>query len=373
MPDAKKALMGLAVIGLKKKTEHDAKRDGKRDLDPKDNRGASGSDEQKRPPRGWRGAFALVKDSASEWNKDAAPRLGAALSYYTVFALAPVLLLAISVAGLVFGNEAAQGQIVGELRGLFGDDTAKMVQEMLAKSSTTSSGVIGTVVGFVTLIIGATAVMIELESALNSVFKVKRKSGRGIKGAIKDRVLSLGLILSLGFLLVVSLVASAVLTAVGGLLDRFSFPGAAIVSQLLANAVSLGVIGLLFAVIFKFLPDTTLAWRDVWIGAFVTSALFHVGKILIGIYLGQASVASTFGAAGSLAVLLVWVYYTAQIVLFGAEMTRLVALRYGSGVHPDADAVCAPRLDDHAVGVNSGSSSGVKGGASGTMPRPHTA
>ncbi|HEY0714821.1 MAG TPA: YihY/virulence factor BrkB family protein, partial [Polyangia bacterium] len=196
-----------------------------------------------------------------------------------------------------------------------------------------------------------------------------------------DRFLSLGLVLSLGFLLIVSLVASAVLSAVGGMLDQFSFPGAAIISQILANVVSIGVIGLFFALIFKFLPDTHLAWRDVWVGAFVTSVLFHVGKILIGIYLGHASVASTFGAAGSLAVLLVWVYYTAQIVLFGAEVTRLFALRYGSGVQPDADAIPAPRLDDTAVGVNNGNSGNKSvtpnvetGGPSSTgMPRPRTA
>ncbi len=299
----------------------------------------------KRPARstGARATFNLVKDSFSEWSADKAPRLGAALSYYTVFAIAPVLLLAISVAGLVFGRDAAQGQVLEELRGLLGADAAKMVQEMLAQSAGKGSGVVGTVVGLFTLVLGATAVMIELEAALDAVWKVKPRPGRGIKGLIKERVLSLGLVLTLGFLLLVSLVTSAVLAALGGTLERVSFPGAAVVGQVLTNLITLGIIGVFFALVFKFLPNAHIAWRDVWVGAMVTSALFHVGKIGIGYYLGRASVGSTFGAAGSLAILLVWVYYTAQIVLFGAEFTKLWAERRGSGVHPKKDAVPAPR------------------------------
>jgi membrane protein len=308
------------------------------------------SEEAPKSPRRWRGAYQLTKAAFQEWNADKAPRLGAALSYYTVFAIAPVLLVAISVAGLVFGKDAAQGEIMGQLRSMLGPETATMVQDMLAKSAERSSGIVGTVVGILTLLLGATAVMIELESALDVVWKVRPKPGLGIKGLVKDRILSLGLILSLGFLLLVSLLASAVLGAVGGLMERTSFPGVSIVSQILNNAVSLGVIALFFALVFKYLPNVKIAWRDVWVGALVTSALFHVGKIGIGIYLGHASVGSTFGAAGSLAVLLVWVYYTAQIVLFGAEITRLYAERYGQGVAPDADAVPAPRAAEMATG-----------------------
>ena len=292
----------------------------------------------------------LIKDAAVEWSADKAPRLGAALSYYTVFAVAPVLLLAISVAGLVLGQAAAQGHIVAQLNGMFGADTAKMVQEMLAKSAARSSGIIGTVVGVVTLLLGATAVMIELESALDVVWKVRPRSDRGWMGDVKDRVLSLGLVLSLGFLLLVSLVASAVLSAVGGLLERMSFPGAATLGQIMSNLVSLVVIAAFFALVFKYLPKAKIAWRDVWIGALVTSGMFHVGKIAIGVYLGHATVASTFGAAGSLAVLLVWVYYTAQIVLYGAELTRLIAERYGAGVRPDREAEPAPRAAECATG-----------------------
>jgi membrane protein len=300
-------------------------------------------DKRKAPPaRGLKGAWQLIRDAAKEWSNDKAPRLGAALAYYTVFAIAPVLLVAMSVAALALGQEAAQGHILDELRSMFGDDTAKMIQEALAKSSERKSGVIGTVVGVGTLLVGATAVMIELEAALDAVWKVVPRPGRGIKGLIRERLLSLGLVLSLGFLLMVSLVTSAVLAAMGDLLERWSFHGADVVGHILNNTLSVGLIAVFFALIFKYLPNTKIAWRDVWFGALVTSALFHVGKIAIGFYLGRATVASTFGAAGSLAVLLVWVYYSAQIVLFGAEMTRLFAERYGSGVHPDENAIPAP-------------------------------
>jgi membrane protein len=302
------------------------------------------------PARGWRGAFHLIKDAASDWSKDQAPRLGAALSYYTVFAIAPVLLVAISVAGLVLGKDAAQGRILDELGALLGPDTAKMIQEMLARSAETSSGVIGTVVGLGTLLLGATAVMIEMEAALDAVWKVKPKPGRGIKGLVKDRILSLGLVLSLGFLLMVSLVATALLSGLGGVLESFSFPGAALLGQVFNTALTLGVIAAFFALIFKYLPNTKIAWRDVWVGAVVTSLLFNVGKVAIGVYLGRATVASTFGAAGSLAVLLVWIYYSSQIVLFGAEITRLYAERYGSGIHPDEDA--EPVLNAPQVATN---------------------
>jgi membrane protein len=291
------------------------------------------------PARGWKGALHLIKDAARDWSNDKAPRLGAALSYYTVFAIAPVLLVAISVAGLVLGKDAAQGRILDELGAMLGSETAKMIQQMLAKSAETSSGVIGTVVGLGTLLLGATAVMIELEAALDAVWKVKPKEGRGWKGLIKDRILSLGLVLSLGFLLMVSLVMTALLAGLGGLLDRFSFPGAAVLGQIFNTALTVGVIAAFFALIFKYLPNTRIAWRDVWVGALLTSVLFNVGKVAIGVYLGRATVASTFGAAGSLAVLLVWIYYSSQIVLFGAEITRLYAERYGSGIRPDEDAV----------------------------------
>lgn len=290
-------------------------------------------------------AWTLLRDSVKGWSDDKAPRLGAALSYYTVFSLAPVLLIVISVAGLVLGGDAAQGRLLDQMRGLLGNDAAKLVQEMLASTAKRKSGIIGTVVGVATLIAGATAVMLELEAALDEVWKVERKGGGGIKAAIFDRILSLGLVLTLGFLLVVSLAASAALAAVGSLLDRW-FPGASIVAPILQNALSIAIIGVFFAVLYKFLPNAKIQWRDVWVGAFATSFLFHVGKIGIGFYLGRASVGSTFGAAGSLAVLLVWVYYTAQILLLGAEFTRVWANRVGGSVVSASGGTVASTLPE---------------------------
>ncbi|MES1172165.1 MAG: YihY/virulence factor BrkB family protein [Bacteroidota bacterium] len=286
-------------------------------------------------------AWELLKTTFSGWSDDKAPRLGAALSYYTAFSLAPVLIVVISVAGLAFGQDAAQGRIVEQLQGVFGREAAEVIQTMLAKANEPRSGVIGVVVGFVTLLVGATGVVIELQDALNTVWKVIPKPGRGIKGLIKDRILSFALILGFGFLLLVSLVASAGLEAMGGVVSRF-IPGWVILGYILNYAVSLLAITSLIAMIFKFLPDARVAWRDVWIGAFATSVLFHVGKYLIGLYVGRAGVGSPFGAAGALAVLLVWIYYTAQIILLGAEFTKAYANRLGGHVVPSKDAVAAP-------------------------------
>jgi len=267
--------------------------------------------------------------------------MGAALSYYTAFSLAPILVLAISIAGLAFGRDAVQGRIVGQLEGLLGHDSAAVVQTMLAKASQRGSGVIAIVVGFVTLLVGATGVVIELQDAINTVWKVIPKPGRGMRGLIRDRILSVGLILSLGFLLLVSLVISAGLEFLGSVLGRF-IPGWVILGYILNYGVSLMAIAALVAMIFKILPDAHVAWRDVWIGAFVTSVLFHMGKYLIGLYVGRASVGSAFGAAGSLAVLLVWIYYSAQLILLGAEFTRCYSTRFGHWVVATKGAVVAP-------------------------------
>jgi membrane protein len=287
--------------------------------------------------KGWR----LLREAGSEWSNDKAPRLGASLSYYTIFSLAPVLLLVIAVAGLALGTQAAQGKIVDQLSGLLGADAAKAIQTMLEKASQRGSGIVATVIGFVTLIVGATGVMIELQDALNTVWKVVPKPGRGLKGILRDRLLSFGIVLGFGFLLLVSLVLSAAVAVldswIGGLI-----PGWVVVGYVLSYGISLGLVALVLAAIFKVLPDVKMSWRDVWVGALVTSVLFHAGKFGISLYIGKASVASTFGAAGSLAVLLVWVYYSSQIVLYGAEFTRVYANRYGSHVVPDDNAIPVP-------------------------------
>ena len=288
-----------------------------------------------------RNAAALLKAAAAEWNNDNAPRLGASLSYYTIFSLAPVLLMVIAVAGLALGTQAAQGKIVEQLGGLLGADAAKAIQTMLEKASHRGGGVLATVIGFITLIIGATGVMVELQDALNTVWKVVVKPGRGFKGIIRDRLLSFGIVLGFGFLLLVSLVLSAAVALLDSWIGGF-IPGWIVVGYISSYGLSLGLVALVLAAIFKVLPDVKIAWRDVWIGALVTSILFHLGKFGISLYISKATVASTFGAAGSLAVMLVWVYYSSQIVLFGAEFTRVYANAYGTQVVADDNAVPAP-------------------------------
>jgi membrane protein len=283
-------------------------------------------------------ALEMIKQTFGEWSDDKGPRLGASLSYYTVFSMAPLLLLVISIAGLVFGPAAAEGRIFGELRGLLGSDAARLVQTVVAKASRPQHGILGTVISIGVLVIGATGVVVELQDALNSVWKVAPKPNRGLWGVIRTRLISVAMILTLGFLLMVSLVVSAALAALGGWLRGLA-GGAVAVGWILDATVSLGVIATLIALIYKVLPDAVVSWRDVWIGAGVTALLFLLGKYLIGLYIGRASVGSAFGAAGSLAVLLVWVYYSAQIMLLGAEFTRVFANRFGSKVRPSKTAV----------------------------------
>lgn len=272
----------------------------------------------------------LFIDAGKLWFNKKAPSLGAALSYYAVFSLAPTLLVALSVAGLVVGNEAAHGRILDELKAVLGADAAALVQTMLAKSSENKSGIIGTVVGLVTLFIGATAVMVELQTTLDTLWDVKPRTS-GLKALVMERILSLALVLSVGFLLVISLLASAAMVAVSNRLGSY-VPGMVILGIVINNVVSFAVLTVFFALIYRFLPNAKIAWSDVWIGGLLTSALFQLGRTLIALYIGKAGVSTTFGAAGSLAVLLVWVYYSSQIVLMGATVTRLWSERFGSGI-----------------------------------------
>jgi len=273
--------------------------------------------------------MSMLKEAFTDWKDDNAPRLGAALAYYTVFSLAPLLVIAIAIAGLAFGHEAAQGRIVAQIQGLVGQAGAEAVQGMLESARKPSSSVWAAILGTVTLILGASGAFTELRGALNVVWEAPPKPGGGIWGAIRDRLLSFAMVLVLGFLLLVSLAMSAGLAAV----HSFSvglWPGAKVLLEI-ANAVfSFGVVTVLFAAIFKLLPDTKIGWRDVWAGAATTAALFTVGKTLIGLYLGKSSIASAYGAAASLAIILAWVYYAAQILFFGAELTQVYAHRHGS-------------------------------------------
>jgi membrane protein len=288
-------------------------------------------------------AISILKETFSEWMEDQAPTLGAALAYYTVFSLAPLLIISISIAGLFFGKEAAQGQIFDQLRGLLGDESGRAMQVMVQNASAEpATGFVATLVGFLILLFGASGAFGQLQMSLNAIWGVQPKPGRGILGIIQDRILSFGFILVVGFLLLVSLVLTAVIAFVG---HRFGdmVPGMEALAQILNSIFSLAVITLLFAMMFKFLPDARIAWHDVWIGGFITAALFTVGKLALGLYLGTSGVASSYGAAGSLIVLLLWVYYSSQIVFFGAEFTQVYANRFGSHVAPSSNAVAVSK------------------------------
>ena len=283
--------------------------------------------------------LSLLKQTASEWMEDDAPSLGAALAYYTVFSLAPLMTIAIAMAGFFFGKEAAQGQIFDELRVLLGEEGGKAVEEMVQSANAQpTAGVVATIISVIVLLFGASGVFGQLQASLNTIWGVKPKPGRGVLGMIQDRLLSFGFTLVVGFLLLVSLLLTAgialVADWVGGLM-----PGSETLAQLLNVVFSLAMITLLFAMIFKFLPDAKIAWRDVWVGAFLTALLFTIGKFALGLYLGKSGVASSYGAAGSLIVLLLWVYYSSQILFFGAEFTQVYANRFGSRVAPADNAV----------------------------------
>ncbi len=268
------------------------------------------------------------------WWDDNVPRLGASLAFYTLFAIAPILLVAIGIAGAVFGPDAVRGRLVGEIDGLVGRAGARAVQSLLQGASERKGNIIATIIGGVTFILTSTGAFLELQAAFNTIWRVKPKPGLSLKAFLIDRVRSFGLVISMGFLLTVSLAVSAALAAVAGWLERWA-PGFPLLLGALDLVLSVAVITALFAILYRFLPDVRLRWRDVTTGAFVTAILFTVGKQLIGLYLGQGSTASSYGAAGSVMVLLLWVYYASQIVLLGAEFTRVYTRREGSKPEPE--------------------------------------
>jgi membrane protein len=256
--------------------------------------------------------------------------MGAALSYYTLFSIAPLLLITVGVAGLVFGEDAARGEIFGQLRDLMGDEGALAIERLLASADKPEGGVIATAVGIAMLLLGAMTVFGELQNALDRIWRAPaRKTDSGWWNLVHSRLLSFGMILGIAFLLMVSLVLSALVSALGKFWGP-AFSEWETLAHLIDVAVSFGMVTVLFAMIYKFIPRVQIAWRDVWVGAAVTAVLFAVGKLLIGLYLGKSTVASAFGAAGSLAVMMIWVYYSAQIFLLGAEFTWIYAHAYGS-------------------------------------------
>jgi membrane protein len=274
--------------------------------------------------------YLLAKKSVSAWREDYAPSMGAAISYYTVFSIAPLLLIVIAVAGFVWGREAVQGEIVGQLSGLIGQEGATGIQALIESANKPTKGVVATVISVLVLLVGATTVFAELQSALDRVWDVPAsQKTSGIWATLRARLLSVGLILGLAFLLAVSLVISAGVAALGSWASGL-LPGWETWLQIINAVVSLGTATLLFAFIFKLMPQAKVSWHDVWIGAAVTALLFEIGKALIGLYIGKSSVTSSFAAAGSLVVLLLWVYFSAQIFLLGAEFTWVYAHEHGS-------------------------------------------
>ena len=281
--------------------------------------------------------FVLVKHTAMEWIDLGVSRMGAALAFYTLFAIAPLFVIVLALAGFWFGEEAARRELFSQVSGLVGSEGGEAIQALVSAARKPTTGAWTTVIAVVTLFVGATGVFVQLQDALNSIWGVRRKPGRGLRNFIKDRLLSFALIVGIGFLLLVSLILSAGLSALGNFMTGL-LPTQATLWQWINFGVSFGVITLLFAIIFKVLPDVKIAWRDVWIGALLTALLFNLGKYLLGLYLGRSSVTSAYGAAGSLVIVLLWVYYSAQILFFGAKFTQIYSNRYGSHLEPASGA-----------------------------------
>jgi membrane protein len=284
--------------------------------------------------------WATLKDTVRDWLDDDAARLAAALAYYALLSLAPLIVIAIAVVGFFVGADAARGRVAGELGAIVGAEAAQGIQAVAANARSPSAGIVSTVVGVVTLFVGASGVFGELQSSLNAVWEVAPKPGRGVLGQLRDRFLSFTMVLGVAFLLLVSLLISSLLSAVGKMMAG-ALPGGEVLWQVVNFTFSLAVVTGLFALIFKVIPDAEVKWRDVWLGAAFTAILFTLGKFLLGLYLGKAAVGSAYGAAGSIIALVVWVYYAAQILLLGAEFTQVQARRHGHEIRPSAGAVPA--------------------------------
>ena len=295
-----------------------------------------------------RAFWQIILQAGEAWLDDRAPRIGAALAFYTALSLSPLLVIVLAIAGLIYGEEAARGGVAHQISGMVGDQLAITIEEMIANSKKPKTSIIAIVIGVITLIVGATGVFGELQDAINDVWKVRRKRGRPVWTFVRARFLSFGMVLGVGFLLTVSLALTAGLEAVRVYMTGL-LPGAAVVLHVVNFAITFLIEGFLFGMIFRVLPDARLAWRDVAFGAFLTAAMFNLGKYLIVLYLGFSSVGSAFGAAGSVVALLVWIYYSTQILMFGAEVTKVVAERSGRRIAPAKGAEAIPGADTPVI------------------------
>lgn len=284
-----------------------------------------------------KGTWVLLKEAVTAWINDSAPRLGASLSYYTIFAISPMFVIIVFIASLWFSQQAVRGELFGQLAQLVGDKGAVTLERALTASMPKDQGMLATLLAVSALLITSTGLFMELQRALNSIFGVEPKPGASVRTFIIGRLLSFAMIVAIGFLLLVMLVISALLSALGKYLSAL-VPGLDVLWQSVNTLVSFAVITVLFAIIFKVLPDVRIAWRDVWVGAVVTSILFSLGKFLLGLYLGKNAAVSAYGAAGSVVLILLWVYYSAQILFFGAEVTQVYANRFGQHLQPKPNA-----------------------------------
>lgn len=297
-------------------------------------------------PNPWRHIGLLIRQAAIEWQKDDAARLAAALAYHTAFSLAPLLVIVFAIAGAFWDTEAVHGYFLAETTKLIGPEGAELIRGMVASAGTGNNDIIAMVIGSATLLLGATGAFNHLHGALNIIWDVPKKSiPTGISGLARSRALSFGLLLTVGFLLLVSLIVSAAISA----MDQFTrgiFPSIQLLLTIINFVISTGLITVLFALLYKWLPDADVDWPDVWAGAGMTALLFSIGKFAIGLYLGNSSIASTYGAAASFAVILVWIYYSAQIFFFGAELTQVYANRYGSRIGFTESVMAPPPLPE---------------------------
>jgi membrane protein len=291
--------------------------------------------------------WSILEQTFANWSRHNTARLGAALAYYSIFSLGPIIVISIAVAGMVFGPDAARGEITAQIRGLLGDAGAQAVEAMLAGASRPHDGWLATLIGIGTLVFAAVGIVVQLKDALNTVWNVDATPAVGHWPLIRGYLVSLAGVLSLGFILLVSLVFTAALAAAGKFVAPY-LPEASL--QVAGSIASLALITLLFAMMFKWLPDTQVAWGEVWLGAAVTAALFEIGKVLIAVYIGKQGLESTYGAATSLVMLLIWVYYASQIVLLGAELTHVLAARRGARRPRQVAATIAPQGQGEGAG-----------------------
>ncbi|MEA5543070.1 YihY/virulence factor BrkB family protein [Limnoraphis robusta Tam1] len=286
--------------------------------------------------------LSLLRETFNEWQQDKVPILAAALSYYMIFSIAPLLILVIAVLGFIVGEQIAQEEVFTKLESLVGGENAVSIQTVLTNQFSPSSNIRATLVAIATILFGATTVFAQLKQALNMIWGVQPKPGRGLKDFIKTRILSIFMVLGIGLILLLSLIISSVLSGTNEILEKYLFIPSFIWS-LVDLAISFGLITLLFAQIYRVLPDVKIAWKDVGVGAAMTAVLFIIGKSVISVYLGHSSVASAYGAAGSFVVLLMWIFYSTQIFLFGAEFTQVWSRRYGSQIRPNKNATSTLR------------------------------